>query len=109
MNFTATFSEIGYLGMKRMLDKAKVNHSRVSIVQAYNLRKIIEELKVKRDEVTIASVDTINMYPSIKISTIKNAVRFFVIKLNAATKKTINLCLELIRFGIRSTLITFDI
>ena len=36
-------------------------------------------------------------------------MRFFVIKLNAATKKTINLCLELIRFGIRSTLITFDI
>ena len=49
------------------------------------------------------------MHPSIKLSTIKNAVRFFAIKLKAATKKTINLCLELIRFGIRSTLITFYI
>ena len=63
----------------------------------------------KRDEVTIASVDAINMYPSIKLSTIKNAVRFFVKNLNAATKKTINICLDLIPFGIRSTLITFDI
>ena len=48
------------------------------------------------------------MYPSIKLSTIKKSMRFFAIKLTAATNKTINLCLELIRFGIRSTLITFD-
>ena len=48
------------------------------------------------------------MYPSIKISTIKKSVRLFAIKLTAATKKSINLCLELIRFGMRSTLITFD-
>ena len=57
---------------------------------------------------TIASVDAINMYPSIKISTIKKAVRFFARKLIAATKKTINLCLELIHFGMSSTLISFN-
>ena len=57
---------------------------------------------------TIASVDAIKLYLSIKISTIKNLVRFFARKFNAATKKTINLCLELIRFGMRSTLISFD-
>ena len=62
-----------------------------------------------RDEVTISSVDAINMYPSIKLSTIRKAVRFFAIKLIAATKKTINLCLELIRFGMISTLISFDV
>ena len=49
------------------------------------------------------------MYPSIKISTIKNAVRFFAVKLTAEAKKTINLCLELIRFGMRSTLTSFNI
>ena len=27
-NFTATFSKIGYLGIKRCLDKGKVNYSR---------------------------------------------------------------------------------
>ena len=56
---------------------------------------------------TIASVDTINIYPYIKISIIRKAVRFFARKLTAATKKTINLCLELIRFGMSSTLISF--
>ena len=57
---------------------------------------------------TIASDDAINMYPSIKFSTNRKAVRFFTRKLTAAIKKTINLCLELIRFGMSSTLIYFD-
>ena len=33
-NFTATFSKIVCLGIKRCLDKGKVNYSRDSIVQA---------------------------------------------------------------------------
>ena len=33
-NFTATFSKIGYLGIKRPLDKGKLRYSRVSIVHA---------------------------------------------------------------------------
>ena len=57
---------------------------------------------------TILSVDAINMHPSVKLSIIKNAVRLFRIKLTTSTKKKINLCLELIRFGIISTLITYD-
>ena len=47
------------------------------------------------------------MYPSIKLSTIKNSIRLFARTLTAATKKTVNLCLELIRFGMSSTLISF--
>ena len=49
------------------------------------------------------------MYPSIKLSTIKKAVIFFTIKLIAETNKNINLCLELIRFRMISTLISFDV
>ena len=48
------------------------------------------------------------MYPSIKLSTIKKALVFFARKLTSATNKTINLCLELVSFGMRSTLISFD-
>ena len=62
-NFTATFSKIGYLGIKRYLDKVKVNYSQSSIVQASDLKEILEELGLNREEVTITSVDEINMYP----------------------------------------------
>ena len=43
-NFTATFSKIGYLGIKRILDKAKVKYSRDSTLQASDLKEILEEL-----------------------------------------------------------------
>ena len=107
-NCTATFSKIGCLGIKRCLDKWKVNYSRFSIVQASYLKEILEEKKLAREEVTIASVEAINMYPSIKLAKIKKAVRFFARRITTETKKTINLFLELIRFGMSSTLICFD-
>ena len=85
-----------------------MNYSCFSIVQASYLKEILEEKKLVREEVTIKSVDAINMYPSIKLTTIKKAVRFFARTSTTATKKTINLCLELIRFLMSSTLICFD-
>ena len=60
-NFTATFSKIGYLGIERCLDKGKVKYSRFSIVQASDLKERLEEKNLVREEVTIASVDAINM------------------------------------------------
>ena len=48
------------------------------------------------------------MYASIKLATIRKAVIFFARKLTAATKNTINLCLELIHFEMSSTLTSFD-
>ena len=107
-NFTATFSKIGYLGIKRCLDKGKVNYSRNSIVQASCLKETLEEIGLKREEVKITSLDAINMYPSIKLTTIRKAVRYFTRTLTRETKKTIDLCLDLIHFGVSSTLISFD-
>ena len=66
-------------------------------------------MRIKKDEVTIASVDAINKYRFIKLTTIRKAVRLFARKFTAATKKTINLCLELIHFEMSSTLISFDV
>ena len=108
MKFTMTFSKIGYLEIKIILYKSNVNYSRVSIVQVSDLKEGLEELEIKIDVVKIASVDYFKMYPSIKLATIRKAVIFFSRKLTAATNKTINICLEIIRFGISSTLISFN-
>ena len=85
-----------------------MNYSRVSTVQASDLKARLEELKVNIDEVKISSVDAINMYPSIKLATIRKAVNVFARKITAEIKMTINLCLELIHFGMSSNLIPFD-
>ena len=107
-HFSATFSKIGYIGIKRCLDKVKVNYSQNSIVQASDLEETLKELGLKREEVTISSVDAINMYPLIRLVMIRKAVRYFARKLTRETKKTINLCLDPIHFGMSSTLISFD-
>ena len=75
------------------------------IFTLFNCPGLRPKREIGREEVTIVSVDAINMYPSIKLATIKKAVRFFARTLTTATKKTINLCLELIHFGMSSTLI----
>ena len=85
-----------------------MNYSRNSIVQASDIKETLEELGLRKEEVTIASVDAINMYPSIKLATIKKAVICFARKLTSEVKKTIDLCLDLIQFGMSSTLISFD-
>ena len=58
---------MGYLGIKRYLDKVKVNYPRVSIFQAYELKEALEELKIKIDRVKIASVE----------ATIRKSLRLF--------------------------------
>ena len=85
-----------------------MNYSRNSIVQDSDLKERLEELGLKREEVTIASVDAINMYPLIKLATIRKAVRYFARKITRETKTKINLCLDVIQFGISSTLMYSD-
>ena len=69
----------------------KFKYSHVSIVQESDLKERLEVLEVQRDKVTISSVDDINRYLSIELSTIKKTAIFFARKLTAATKKIINL------------------
>ena len=85
-----------------------MNYSQDSIVQASGLKERIKKLGVKKEEIMIASVYAINMYPSIKIATIRKEVIYLARKLTKETKKTINLFLELIHFRMSSTLISFN-
>ena len=51
--------------MKISLEKGKVNYSRNFIVQISDLKETHEEIGLNKEEVTIASVDAINMYETI--------------------------------------------
>ena len=43
------------------MDKAKVNYSRFTIVQAFDLREKLGEIGVNRYKVMLASIDAVNM------------------------------------------------
>ena len=65
-------------------------------------------MKWKRDEVKIASIDAVAMYPSIKFPLVKKAISYFTRSLPKNHQSNIKLCLKLIAFGISSTLLTFE-
>ena len=44
--FTATFSIIGFLGIKKITEKAKVNYSRATIIQASDLKGKTKEIGI---------------------------------------------------------------
>eukprot|EP00957_Ditylum_brightwellii_P210426 15364951-Ditylum_brightwellii.AAC.1 len=106
-NFTATFSKLGYLGIKRVLDDNKVNYLQFTIIQALDLKERLEELKVQQNNVTMMSLNIENIYPSVRIQLICKTLTYYSRRLSKEDKTTINNCLDLIKFGMRNTLVQY--
>ena len=106
-NFTAGFPKIGYLGIKHLLDKYEVDYGSKNIIQSSDLKQKLESLPFNMSNSTIVSVDAEAMYPSIKFQLIYDAVQYYAETLPPETHKTINLCLDLIFFGMTNTIIAF--
>ena len=79
--------------------KAKVNYSHITTIQASDLKEKLEYIGISKYKLTIAFIDAENMYLYIKLTTINKYTRYFIKLIKTATKKTINLGLELINFG----------
>ena len=61
-NFTAAFSKVCSLGIKKNFDDNDINYNRFTVVQALDLKASLELLNIKRKEVTIVSIDAVEMY-----------------------------------------------
>ena len=57
---------------------------------------------------TIASIYAVAMYPSIKLPLVKKEISYFTRNLPKSQQSNVKLCLELIAFGMSSTLLTFE-
>ena len=55
----------------------------------------------------IASFDAVEMYPLIKYKLVEKAVLFFPKDLDSISKRKLGVCLDMIRFGMGDTLLTF--
>ena len=62
-NLSATFSKVGYLGFKKISKKNDINYTKFTIVQASQVKEEWDIRNWKRNEVTIASIDTVAMHP----------------------------------------------
>jgi len=107
-NFTAGFPKLGYLGIKSIFEENGVDFEQRTITQAASLKEKLEVLDLKRGDCTIASVDAEAMYPSIKFDLIKKAIEFYARDITDENEiEKINKCLDLIQFGMSTTLIQF--
>ena len=86
-NFTAIFSKLGYIALKAILDENNIKYDKFTIVQVSDMKQKVEELKIKKYENTIASIDIVNFYPSTRISLIKKAIKYYTMKLSNKKKK----------------------
>ena len=62
---------------------------------------------VKKGEVTINKYDAEAMYPSIELKLVIEAVNYFSKGLEKEEKKRIKDCLEMVKFGMASTVLSF--
>jgi len=106
-NFTSAFPKLGYLGIKKSLTATMSTTPKRTIVQASLLKSQLEELDIRKDDVTLASVDADAMCPSIKCKLVKQVVDHCSRNLDD-NKRTINVCLQMIKFGMGATLISFS-
>ena len=72
-NFTAGFPRLGYTGIRKIFDQAKINYKKLTIVQASDLKGDLEYLRINRETETVASIDAIDMYPSINFEMVKKS------------------------------------
>eukprot|EP00957_Ditylum_brightwellii_P044476 3374085-Ditylum_brightwellii.AAC.1 len=85
-NFAATFSKIGYLGIKKIFDDNGVRYNKYTIQQASDLKQKLEKLNLQKDEVTIMLLDIVNIYPSTKLSLINQAFCYYAKDLSTTNR-----------------------
>jgi hypothetical protein len=107
-NFTAGFPKLGYKGIEKIFMDNKVIFGTCNIIQASDLKSKLESLHLTSNNATIASIDAEAMYPpSIKYSLIEKAVYYYAEGLDNKAMNNIQTCLEMIKFGMMNTILTF--
>jgi len=107
-NFTAAFPHLGQKGIKTIMDRNQIIYNRKTIIQASHLKTELEGIGITKDGNTITSIDIEAMYPNVMFSHIEDAVEYFLRDSPEEDVKEARKCLELVRFGMANTLITFN-
>ena len=106
-NFTSAFPHVGQRGLKQILDRNKIPYSKKNIIQASDLKDQLELMAIRKSQHRITSIDAEKMYPSIKFIQIQKAVNYFLRDASEEDKEIARRCLEMIKFGMDNTFVTF--
>jgi len=78
-----------------------------TIIQASDLKENLKNQGITCNNSTIVSMDAEDFYPSVRLKLVRKAVYHSSKDLPEEDQITIKHCLDLIKFGMQSTLLTF--
>jgi hypothetical protein len=107
-NFTSAFPKMGYLAIKRIFDENKVDYAKQTIIQVSDLKEQLELFCLTSKNCTIGSIDAQDYYPSVHFRLVQKAVQYYCQGLSLDLQDTVEECLEMIQFGMKLTLFTFQ-
>ena len=107
-NFVAAFPKMGYMAIKKIFDDNKIDYKSNTIVQAADLKTELEKLNLQPHNCTIASLDAEAFYPSVRYKLVAKAVKYFSQHLSPTLQQTIEMCMQMIQFGMQSTYLIFQ-
>jgi len=96
----AGFAKLGYLAIREIFRRQKINVERFAIGQASSLKKDLEVLKINKNRNSIASLDAVDFYPSITFLIIEKATWFFGNRLDESEKRRLATGLGLIKAAV---------
>jgi hypothetical protein len=107
-DFTSAYPKMGYLGIKRIFDEAKIDYSKKTIVQALTVKSHLKTLGINKYAHTLSSLDIESLYPSVAFRLIQKVVSFNAQrKLPLKDKVMVHQCLKTIHFGMANCLLQF--
>ena len=98
-NFTAGIANMGYQAIKHIFDANNVPYMRRTIIQASDLKHQLERLALDPAATTIASIDAVDFYPSVKFKLVQQAVDYYSAGLSQEDRATIKHGLEIVTKG----------
>lgn len=107
-NFASGLPKVGYKAIKKVFDRNNINYERYGIKNSLDVKEKLEKLDINLKKHTVSKLDIIDMYPSVKIGMIRKAVEFYSQGLPLEEKKIVRKAMELVEWGMRSSLLTFD-
>ncbi len=84
-----------------------MKYSKHTIIQSSHLKVQLEKLEIKWGDVTIASLDIVNMYPSVKYKLIKKAIEYYSQGFDEEERMMIESALAMMKFSMANTLVQF--
>eukprot|EP00957_Ditylum_brightwellii_P099245 7559378-Ditylum_brightwellii.AAC.1 len=62
----------------------------------------MEQCGLKKNKVTLMSLDIVNMYTFVRVKLIWKALNYCTRDLPATARETIDLCMDIVQFGMKS-------